>query len=202
MTRNRRKRVSRASSSLRYLAADRKKTVVAVCLFAIMSLMWIRVLTGKKPSSTGAAPASPGPQAAPQQSNLNVRFVALPKVLGRNDYINRDFFAARDWDVFRQSSRGQNANTGTEVHVVSSSHAQEVAIRVAQKLRLEAVLWSENPQAFVNDELLAVGDKLAATDGSDTCEFEVLRIDEDAVLIGCRGTQLTLKLAQYLDVRK
>jgi len=187
---------------LRYLAADRKKTVVAVCLFVIMALMWIRVLTGKKPDSTGAAPASPEAQQGPSQSSLNVRFVALPKVLGRNDYINRDFFAARDWEAFRQGPRGQNADTGTEVHVVSSDHAQEVAIRVAQKLRLEAVLWSENPQAFVNDELLAVGDKLAATDGSDTCEFEVLRIYEDAVLIGCRGTQLTLKLAQYLDVRK
>ncbi|MBN2129654.1 MAG: hypothetical protein JW741_09160 [Sedimentisphaerales bacterium] len=202
MMRNRRKRVSRASSSLWYLAADRKKTVVAVSLFAIMTLMWIRVLTGKKPHSAGAAPASAGAQGAPTQPNPNVRFVALPTVLGRNDTIDRDFFAARDWEAFRRAARGQTADTGTEVHVVSSDHAQEVAIRIAQKLRLEAVLWSENPQAFVNDELLSVGDKLTAADGSDTCEFEVLRIYEDAVLIGCRGTQLTLRLAQYLDVRK
>jgi len=200
--RNRRKRVSRASSSLRYLAADRKKTVVAFSLFAVMTLMWIRVLTGRKPNSAGAAPAPAGAQQPAAQPDLNVRFVALPKVLGRNDGINRDFFAARDWEAFRRAAREQNANTGTEVHVVSSDHAQEVAIRLAEKLRLEAVLWSENPKAFVNDELLSVGDKLTATDGSDTCEFEVLRIYEDAVLIGCRGTQLTLKLAQYLDVRK
>ena len=200
--RNRRKRVSRASSSLRYLAADRKKTVVAASLFAIMTLMWIRVLAGKKPASVGAAPSPADPQQTLSPSSLNVRFVPLPTVLGRNDSINRDFFAARDWGAFRQAARGQDAHTGTEVHVVSSDHAQEVAIRVAQKLRLEAVAWSENPQALVNDELLSVGDKLTATEGSDTCEFEVLRIYEDAVLIGCRGTQLTLKLAQYLDVRK
>ena len=152
--------------------------------------------------SAGAAPTPAGTQPAPSQASPNVRFVALPKVLGRNDRIHRDFFAARDWEAFRRAARGQNTDTGTEVHVVSTNHAQEVAIRIAEKLRLEAVAWSETPQVLVNDELLSVGDKLTAKDGSDTCEFEVLRIYEDAVLIGCRGTQLTLKLAQYLDVRK
>jgi len=190
------------NSSLWHVAADRKKTIVAVLLFAIMAFMWLRVLTGRKPRSAGAAPAPQQQPQAGQGANRNIRFVALPKISGRNDYINRDFFAARDWEAFRPDARGQYQTTDTEVHVVSSNHAQEVAIRVAQKLRLEAVAWSEDPQALVNDELLSVGDTLTATDGSQTCKFEVLRIYEDAVLIGCNGTQLTLKLAQYLDVRK
>jgi hypothetical protein len=190
------------NSSLRHLAGDRKRTVVAASLFAIMVFMWVRIFIGKKPGPAGAAPKPPAQQQPTEGPAREFRFVALPKIPGRNDYINRDFFAARDWEAFRQDSRTPNSNTDTEVHIVSSDHAEEVALRIAQKLRLEAVAWSENPQVLVNDELLSVGDKLSATDGSQTCEFEVLRIYEDAVLIGCNGTQLTLKLAQYLDVRK
>jgi len=65
---------------------------------------------------------------------------------------------------------------------------------------LEAVLGSGNPQAFINDKLYRIGDRLTLRDGPDTCEFEVLRIREDSVIVGCNGTELTLKLAQHLEV--
>jgi hypothetical protein len=74
--------------------------------------------------------------------------------------------------------------------------------RAAQKLKLEAVLWNENPRAFINDRLLGLGDRVTVKEGTTSFEFEVLRIHENSVLVGCAGTQLTLKLAQYLDVDK
>lgn len=189
-----------ANRILGRLGTDRKKAVLTVCLIMVMGIMWFRVLTGRKPGPAAAAPPSQDEQQQPQPQSMNLRFIKLPSIPGRNDCINRDFFAGREWEPFRQSFLSQNQGTDTEVHVVSSDHAQEVAIRVAQKLKLEAVLWSGNPQAYVNDELLCVGDTLTAKDGPDTCKFEVLRICEDSVLVGCNGTQLTLKLAQYREM--
>jgi hypothetical protein len=192
--------MSAANRILGRLGADRKKTVLTVCLMVVMAIMWFRVLTGRKPGPAAAAPPSQDEQQEPQKQSLNIRFVKLPSIPGRNDCINRDFFAGREWEPFRQSLLSQNQGTDTEVHLVSLDQAQEVAVRVAQKLKLEAVLWSESPQAYVNDQLLRIGDKLTAKDETNTCEFEVLRIYEDSVLVGCNGTQLTLKLAQYPDV--
>jgi len=80
---------------------------------------------------------------------------------------------------------------------------QEVVRQVAQTLRLEAVsLRSENPQAFLNDRLLGVGDTLTVEYGSDCLEFEVLQISDNAVLVECKGIRLALKLAPLSDVRK
>ncbi len=69
-------------------------------------------------------------------------------------------------------------------------------------MKLEAVLWSESPQAFINDQLLRVGGKLTVKDGADVLELEVLQIYVDSVLVECKGIQLTLELAQDLEVTK
>jgi len=69
-------------------------------------------------------------------------------------------------------------------------------------LKLEAVLWSESPRAFLNDQLLSVGSKLTVKDGTASYEFEVLQIYMDSVLVGCDDMQLTLPLAQSLEVSK
>jgi hypothetical protein len=192
--------IQRATRILDHLNVDRKKTVFAVALLAVMAFMWFRVLTGRKPD---AATANPNPQAQQQDKQKPQRkvcFIRLPNVPGRNDYINRDFFAARDWECFRQNNLSQNSGTDTEVHVVSSNLAQEVISQIVKKLRLEAIVGSEPPQAFINDQVLGVGDRLTVRDGPETRELEVLRIYQDSVLMGCNGTKLTLKLAQDLEV--
>ena len=190
-----------AQQVLDHLAADKKRTAFAVSLLAVMAFMWFRVLTGHQPGPVAADTDVKQQQAKPARSLRNIRFLELPNVPGRNDYINRDFFASRDWECFRQTSASPQ-NPGTEVRVTAPDHAQEVAARLGQKLKLEAVLRDGTPRAFINDQLLRLGDRLPVHDGPDTCEFEVLRIYEDSVLVGCNGTQLTLKLTQHLDVNK
>jgi len=63
-------------------------------------------------------------------------------------------------------------------------------------LKLDAVFLRENPQAFLNDQLLSVGGKLTVQVGAASYEFEVLQIYMDSVLVECQGIQLRLKLAQ------
>jgi len=183
-----------------HMAADRKKTVAAFALVAIMAIMWFRVLTGREP---GSAQATPDPQQQTQDQEkpqVDIRFRELPVIPGRNDCIGRDFFTVQDWDGFPRDSDRETQSTDPEVRVVAPDPTQEVVARVAQKLKVEAVLWSENPKAFINDQLFQMGDTLNCKDGTEFYVFEVVRIEADSVLVRCRERQLTLKLAQSNDV--
>ena len=183
-----------------YLAAGGKKTVLAFGLVAIMAVMWFRVLSGRRPSSaTASSPARnagqqdpPGPQ---------VQFYDLPIIPGRNDRIDRDFFAVRDWNRFSGNTSAVAVNIDPEVPVAAPDRTREVIERVAQRLKLEAVLeFSENPKIFINDRLLHVGEKIALREGAETYEFEVVRIEADKVFVRCRERELTIQLSQSHDV--
>ena len=166
-------------------AAEKKKGVVALCLIALMGFMWVRVLLRKTPESAEAAVGQE--EVKPNTSELKISFIELPEVAGRNDALTRDFFAADDWQSFM---------SGGEVNVVSRNGDEEIARRVAKKLKLEAIGLGKNPQAFINDKLLAVGDKLLVADGVDTYECEVVGIEEKTVFIRCGEAEITLKLTQ------
>ncbi len=179
-----------------------KKTVVACALVSLMLFMWARVLIGHRPAAVGAASASRPAATVAGTAAAKVTFVELPKTPGQHDAIARDFFAASEGSFIRRNTADRNTGTDKEVPIVSSYNVQEVIQRVARKLKLEAVLWSESPRAFLNDQLLSVGGKLTVKDGTASFEFEVLQIYLDSVLVACEDMQLTLKLAQNLDVNR
>jgi len=147
------------------------------------------VLGKKTPATTEAAlkQEEVNPDTSESNSQLKISFIELPKVAGRNDALTRDFFAADDWQSFM---------SGGEVSVVSKDDDEEIVKRVAEKLKLEAIGLGKNPQAFINDKLLAVGDKLLVRDGADTYECEVVGIEEKTVFIRCGEAEITLKLTQ------
>jgi hypothetical protein len=199
---DRNKHVAAAGRILNRLRAGGKRTAVACTLVSIMLFMWARVLMGHRPAAADAASPSRPAAALPGTGPAPVTFVELPKTPGRHDAIARDFFAASEGSFIRRTSADRNTGTEKEVPIVSSFNVQEVIQRVARKLKLEAVLWSESPRAFLNDQLLGVGSKLTVNDGTASFEFEVLQIYTDSVLVACEDMQLTLKLAQNLEVNK
>ncbi len=176
------------------LAAEKKKSVTALCLIAVMAFMWIRVLARKAPEGAEA-------QSMTEQSNvegrpnpgLKVSFIELAKVAGRNDVIARDFFASDGW---RHFVGGQGRNLISEVNIVSRDGNEEVIRKVAEKLNLEAIFLSKNPRAFINDKVLSAGDTVLIGDGVDTYECEVVEIRENTVVMKCREAEITLKLTQ------
>jgi hypothetical protein len=202
MMHDRNRRVSAAGQILDRLRTGGKKTAVACALVSIMQFMWVRVLIGHRPAAADAASPSRPTGTLPGTGPVKVTFVELPKTPGRHDSIARDFFAAPDGSFIRRNTADRNTGTEKEVPIVSSYNVQEVIQRVARKLKLEAVLWSESPRAFLNDQLLSVGSKLTVKDGTASFEFEVLQIYMDSVLVGCDDMQLTLKLAQNPEVNK
>jgi hypothetical protein len=179
------------------LAAEKKKTVTAFCLIALMVFMWARVLSKKTPAI--AAALGPEDVVSGSDSELNISFIELPKVAGRNDVLTRDFFAAGGWKDFIRDGEGSNV-AGTEVSVVSKDGEEEIVRKVAEKLKLEAIGLDGNPQAFINNKLLSVGDKLLVRDGGNTYECEVMAIEENVVLIKCGDAEITLKVTKAVEV--
>lgn len=175
------------------LAAEKKKTVTALCLIALMVFMWARVLGKKTPKTAEAAlkQEEVNPDTSASNSQLIISFIELPKVPGRNDVLTRDFFAADGWRDFLDGG-GSNK----DVKVVEGDGSGEIGRRIAEKLRLEAIVMGKNPRAFINDKLLAVGDKLLVTIDGVQYECEVVGIDEETVFIRCGEIEITLELTQ------
>jgi hypothetical protein len=182
----------------RQLAVEKKKAIVSFCLIGIMVFMWVRVLGSKTPETAEATVTNL--EAGQSKSELKISFTELPKVKGRNDVLARDFFTTDNWQGFTRVGEGGNLSGIEEVSVVSKDGREEVIRRVAEKLKLEAIGLGKNPQAFINDKLLSVGDKWLVKDRDDMYECEVVRIGENTVVIRCEEAEITLKLTQVIEV--
>ncbi len=185
-----------------HLIRGGRKAGFAIALVVVMAVMWIRVFIGQKPRAAEAGPDATRQTDEPQRQEPKVRLVDLPVEPGRNDRIHRDFFTTQDWSRFSSVSKPQSTGSETEVQTVASKRTNDVIDKLAKSLRLEAVVGSADPQALVNDRLMRLGDTIALSDGSDAYVFEVVQIQDDAVLVTCRDRQWTLKLSSPADVRK
>lgn len=180
-----------------HLATEKKKAALALCLIALMAFMWIKVLTKTSPKAADAGLIKELMNNMETQSEpeLKISFIELPRVAGRNDVIARDFFASNGWQNFVGGRRPKSVAV-EEIDIVSKDDDQEVIRKVAENLKLEAIVSSENPLAFINDEVLRAGDKLFVSDGIDRYECEVVEIKENTVVMRCRESKITLKLTQ------
>jgi hypothetical protein len=183
------------------LVAQKKKTVLAVGLIAMMAFMWIRVLTKDGPEAAEAtALTQPAPSEDGSNSQSKIWFVKLPKIKGRHDVITRDVFTPGDWWKSHKGREGQDSSDVEQVEVVSTGGDQEVISLVAAKLKLEAIAFGGSPWAFINGKLLSVGDKLVIKEGTRTFECEVVQIEQNMVVIRCGQAEITLKLKRVTDV--
>ena len=178
------------------LAAEKKKAVLALCLIALMIFMWVKVLTKTSPKAAEAGLVAELIDLQNQsEPEIKISFIELPQVAGRNDLIARDFFASNGWQDF-VGGQGRKSASIEEIDIVSKDDDQEVIRKVAENLKLEAIVSSENPLAFINDKVLRAGDKLFVSNGIDSYECEVVEIEENIVVMKCRESRITLKLTQ------
>ena len=176
--------------------AAQNKSVTVLCLVAVVAFMSVRVLIRRTPEAAEATSMTEEIDVEGKSNpELKISFIELPEVAGRNDVITRDFFASDGWQDF---VGGEVENlVGTEqVNFVSKDGDEEVIRRVAEQLRLEAIVLSKNPQAFINDKLLSVGDTLPVGEEVDKYECEVVEIRGNTVVVRCREAEITLKITQ------
>jgi hypothetical protein len=179
------------------LVAEKKKTMLALCLIALMVLMWVRLFTKKAPSAAQAAlMAKQTDQKEQESAPIKISFIELPQIPGRNDVISRDFFNPNGWIGFIPEG-GYLAN-GQQVGVVQGPMSLRSQLMRAQ-LKLEAIEMSGNPRAFINGRLLSVGDKFILKDEADTFECEVVRIEENLVVIRSSEVEVEVKLVSVIE---
>jgi len=176
--------------------AARKKSTTALCLVAVVAFMSVRVLLRRTPQAAEAMSVTkdmdvdrkPDPE-------FKISFIELPEVAGRNDVITRDFFAS---DGRQDFVGGEVENlAGTEqVNIVSKSGNEEDIRKVAEQLKLEAIVLGTDAQAFINDKLLSVGDKLYVGEEVNRYECEVVEIKRNTVVVRCREAEITLKITE------
>jgi hypothetical protein len=186
-------RTNRSMAPMAFIRG-RKKAGLAVGLVVVMGIMWVRVLIGHKPQAAAASETPvPSKPVAAGKASAKVEYLSLPVVAGRNDTIERDFFAGRDWSGYPKNA-GSAASTDPEVVRPNADRTNENVGKVAKKLNLQAVLPTGSPQAFIDDQLVRVGDIIPLQDGTDLYLFEVKQIEGDSVLVECGGKSVTLKM--------
>jgi hypothetical protein len=195
MKRNVRNKSFHSKRLVNQLAAEKKKAVMALCLIAVMALMWIRVLSKKAPEAAEAIITNEQVNAVePSNAELNVSFIELPKVAGRHDVITRNFFDAGGWRHFIEGQRKRGGFQ--EVSIRSTDGNEEIINKVAKKLKLGAIMVGENSRAYINGETIKVGDTIKISDGVGQFECDVVAIEENAVVVKCMEAEITLRLVQ------
>ena len=178
-----------------HLAAEKKKVVLALCLISLMAFMWIKVLTKTSPKAAEAELIAELIMETQSEPELEVSFIELPRVAGRNDIVTRDFFDSDGWQSF-VGGRGRKSVAVEEIDIVSENDDQEVIRKVADNLKLEAIVSSKDPLAFINDKVLRAGDIMFVRDGIESYECEGVEIKENIVVIRCRESLITLKMTK------
>jgi hypothetical protein len=195
MRRNPKNNSQHGSHIFQHLVAEKKKVVLALALIVLMLVMWIKVLTKTSPKTAEAGLIAELIEKQNQtESEIKLSFIELPQIEGRNDSITRDFFASDNWQAF--IGNGHKSVGVEDINIVSKDNDQEVIRKVAENLKLEAIVSGKDPLAFINDKVMRAGDKLFVSDGIDTYECEVVEIKENTVVMKCRESQITLKMTQ------
>lgn len=185
MRRNFTNRNGKAGGIMSHFAAQKKKSIVAVALILVMVFMWVKALRNESPQPAGAAtlPSEMNLQTQQNSSDLKVSFIRLPFIPGRHDVLSHDFFQM-DSSMF--GSREQ-------INILSSGGGDN-AKRIAEMLKLDAIVMGNEREAFINDKLLKIGDKIIVPDGANNYECEVSVIEENLVIVKVEETEVELRL--------
>lgn len=173
---------------------NKKKAIVAAGLLLVMAFMWIKVFSGKK--NVQAAKAASQQEQTQEQPEFEISYITMPNISGRNDNLSRDIFDCDQWSGFKVKG-GKRVGTGFDIKQDGNgSQMAKTVKRVAEGLRLEAILGGDLPQAFINSKLLSVGQRLVIPYKGQPYEFEVIRISENEVELRCYDLIVTKKIIQ------
>lgn len=170
--------------------AQKKKSIIAIALISIMIFMWIRLLRSTSAQTADASDITSKKAAKSQkEQEVQITFFELPYVEGRHNVLNRDFFQMNS-DVF---------GAGKQQSILPAEGADETVRRVASMLRLEAIGMDTEPEAFINDRLVKVGQNIIVQDGDKKYECEVAKIGVNFVIVKVENTKVELKLKELQD---
>jgi hypothetical protein len=173
-------------------AAQRKKLIVAMCLLAVMAILWVRLFAGKSKPKAATAEMITAAAAAPVVSaGEQVMFVDLPVIDGRHNTLANDFFDAK---FFNELSSQESAGSETNGFKGNSNSGSITA--AVDAMELVAIVNDTKPQAFIEDKLLEEGQSFRFVFHEQGYEFKVIKIYDNKVDLECNGIKVTKKIPE------
>lgn len=164
------------------LQNEKKKIIITCLLLGVMGKMWFKVLT--KDDSTPAS-VTAAQQLAAQQQKKEIEYTELQFIPERHTVLDRDFFSPE--------ILGSKGSSGQFVMAQSSDKDIELA---AKMLKLQAIMAGDTPQAFIDDELLGIGEKIELARSGRIYEFVIGKITDNMVQLKCGDTSVVISIAE------
>ena len=178
--------VNSVSDIMSRVSVEKNKIIIAAVLITIMLFMWLRVFIKDKSTVQKASAGVTQNVQQGVQEPLEVSYISLPVVSGRNDVLTRDVFS-------NQSSFGGSSGFNN----ASEDDLNDAWIRrIAKEMKIEAVIMGRNRQAFINNKFVSVGSTIHVESDDRIYEFAVTEIYEDRVVVKWKAMEITLRMSQ------
>lgn len=187
-----------ASDLLRRSPFRRPRVIAAALLVTVMAFMWIKVLINHRAEKNEARAAVARAAAEAQavgtqiQRQTRISLIRLPVVPGRNDTLTNDIFTADGWNTFPGAARSGSEGPDGAI----PSYDDDFIDKIAQSISLEAVIAGPNPEAFIGNKLVTVGQTLAVRYSDKIYEFTVAQIHANKVVLKWNDFTVDVKMSQ------
>ena len=169
-----------------------RKTIVIVPLGALAFLVAVVVLRHKVPDAAQAHPQQVPVTNGSGRERKELSFVRLPKIPGRHDRIAGDFFVRQKDRTPTQVSSPLDRESAPVV-ALASADPDALHLSMRDALQLKAIILGQSPRAFINDELITLGDTVPL-DGFAEHECKVVAINENSVVLMWGTVKTVLQL--------
>lgn len=184
-----------AASASASAAAERqrKKIIIAVCLVAVMAVLWVKLLMKKHSSAVAETGQVAGSSQPVTQAGPSIVYCELPVISGRQDVLARDIFASNGWKGFR---RPGEKNAYGHIRTETTDHGSADIAAAAKALELAAIVTGNKYQAFIGNKLVVKGQKFDFLFQGKKYVFKVVDINDERVELKCSGLVVVKKMIQ------
>lgn len=169
----------------------RKIAVMVLLGAALCGGAWF-VARHKGPRAAQAHSQATSQVSRPVMERTEISYIDLPQIPGRHDRIANDFFVSEQEIEAIGVSEVQDP-LPVAVGGPTDLRADALAAETSDAFCLKAIIMGESPKAFINDELVSLGDILLG-DGDAQPQYKVVAIDEDSVVLMCGAARTVLRL--------
>ena len=187
-------KLNRAAGFKSQLPADKKKAIMVSVLVLILAALWSKVLFNKGPQAAQAQSQQDMMADETAEINFEISYIDLPSVRGRNDVLNRDFFAPDQFKAIGWgTSPADGQNNSIDAEDLDQWERQQI-LQVAKEVKLEAIFAGDNPQVVIDDKLLSAGDEFETVKDENSYEFEVVKINDNEVVLRCNDVTVNKRI--------
>ena len=174
------------------MTAEKKKAAIALALVVLMVTLWVKNIMQKNAVQEAQA-LSLAQQSSTTPKEAKFSYLSLPQEQNRHNVLTRDIFAANRWKGFRYEGQGWGDNfSGGDEQGVDGIE------QVVKEIDFGAIVIGAERKAFIEGNMLRVGQEFTFKYKHQSYEFKVLEIYDDKVELQCDDAVVIKKIEQPL----